>query len=84
VEDFDVDQYRDGFYVGQVRLNMNNQRVVFVTHVEVLTDTCLQPKLTISVADLLDDRDIYWISPRKLGEPLNEMEVIAWAARGST
>lgn len=82
MEDFDVDQYRDGFYVGQVRLNVNNQRMVSVTHVEVLTDSCLQPKLTISVVDLLEEHDIYWISPRKLGKPLTEMEVIAWAARG--
>jgi hypothetical protein len=36
--------------------------------------------IEVFVADLLDETDSYWISPRKLGESISEMEALAWAA----
>lgn len=78
--DLDVDQYRGDLYVGQIRLNLSTRRMVRLTHVEVVRDSNFQPKVTVSVEDLLEPHDIYWISPRKLGPPVSEMEALAWVA----
>jgi hypothetical protein len=69
--------------VGQTRLNVNNQRLVRVVVAEWIPSSrpSTDGRLEVCVADLLDDRDTYWIKPRRLGRQVSEMEALVWAAR---
>ena len=80
VHRFYGEERRDEKIAGQVRMNVENQRLVYLLRY-IYEETKDGGTVTIwHVRDVLSD-DSYRLKQRSIGCSFNEMEVIAWAAR---
>lgn len=65
-------------FPGQIRLHRQCQRAVLVTDTRTTAGW-----IEVCIEDVLGEWKGGWLRPYELGDPMSEMEAIAWAASGA-